>query len=482
MNLIALIFFLLCTLAVIVVPRKWAPAALLVGCTYIPLSQGVEVASISLPIYRMLLIVGVFRVIAKGERLQGGINLIDKLLVAWSCWTIFASLFHDSDQYGFITACGSVFNLTLIYFLTRIWTSDLNQIRDVVAVVAFLLVPIAIEMLIEKATGRNLFAVFGGVSEMVGVREGKLRAQGPFLHAILAGTVGAACVPLFVGIFSVSRLVALVGVSAGIFITFASASSGPVVTLMAGLGAVMLWHFKQHMGRFRIAAVMTYLVLMVVMSRPPYFLIGEIDLSGGSTGWHRAELIDCALGHLSEWWLFGTDHTKQWMPLMGGSTDPNHTDITNYYIGMGVNAGLLSVLLVFAALAIAFHWVGRVVTLTLDSDSRLAFTIWCFGSSLFAHLVTGISVSYFDQSLVYYWLTVAVISSSYSVIGMEPTLITQVENESDESHVYSVKLSEREMISLANAEWRRAYRERCSLKSEAPLFGTKEATSPSRPS
>ena len=479
MNSIALIFFLLCAIALIAVPRKWAPAALLVGCTYIPLSQGIEIASVSLPIYRMLLLVGVLRLVVKGERLNGGINQIDKLLIAWGCWTMFASLFHESERYDFVTACGSVFNLTLIYFLTRVWTSDLDEIRDVVVVVALLLVPIAVEMLMEKVTGRNLFAVFGGVSENVGVREGKVRAQGPFLHAILAGTVGAACVPLFIGIYSMSRLVALVGVSAGVFITFASASSGPVITLIAGLGAVMLWHFKQHLGRIRIAGVITYLVLMVVMSRPPYYLIGEIDLSGGSTGWHRAELIDCALTHLSEWWIFGTDHTKQWMPLMGGSTDPNHTDITNYYIGMGVNAGLVAVLLVFAALAVAFYWVGRVVTLTLDSDPRQSFTIWCFGSSLLAHFVTGISVSYFDQSLVYYWLTVAVISSSYSVVCLEPTARTQVKSELDGISAYPVMTSEREMISLANAEWRKDYRERCVRNSEDPAILSKEATSSS---
>lgn len=482
MNPIALIFFLLCALAVIAVPRKWAPAALLVGCTYIPLSQGIEIASLSLPIYRMLLIVGVFRVIIKGERLHGGINLIDKLLIAWSCWTVFASLFHESDRYDFITASGSVFNVTLIYFLTRVWTQDLNEIREVILVVAFLLVPIAVEMLMEKATGRNIFAVFGGVSETVGMREGKLRAQGPFLHAILAGTVGAACVPLFIGIFSKSKIVALLGASAGIFITFASASSGPVITLLAGLGAVMLWHFKQHLGRLRIAGVITYLILMVVMSRPPYYLIGEIDLSGGSTGWHRAELIDCALTHLSEWWIFGTDYTKQWMPLMGGSTDPNHTDITNYYIGFGINAGLLAVLLVLGALVVAFHWVGRVVTLTLNANPEQSFMIWCFGSSLFAHFVTGISVSYFDQSVVYYWLTVAVISSSYSVMAWEPLVNTESQNDSDNFHDYPASLGQREMISLANIEWRKKYRVICAQKYEDSFSRSKEDTSPSQSS
>jgi len=31
----------------------------------------------------------------------------------------------------------------------------------------------------------------------------------------------------------------------------------------------------------------------------------KIDLTGSSTGWHRAELIDSALRHFNEWWLVG---------------------------------------------------------------------------------------------------------------------------------------------------------------------------------
>jgi len=38
------------------------------------------------------------------------------------------------------------------------------------------------------------------------------------------------------------------------------------------------------------------------------------------------------------------------------------------------------------------------------------------GSALFSHVVTGISVAYFDQSVFFYWLNVAVISSMYSSV------------------------------------------------------------------
>ena len=66
MNPLALFFFLICAAALIAVPRKWAPVPLLLGCTYMTFGQGIELGPVSLPIYRMLLVVGVIRVISKG--------------------------------------------------------------------------------------------------------------------------------------------------------------------------------------------------------------------------------------------------------------------------------------------------------------------------------------------------------------------------------------------------------------------------------
>jgi hypothetical protein len=193
MNPISLVFFLACALALFTLPRKWAPAALLVGCTYMTLGQGIEIASINLPIYRMMLLVGLIRVMFKNERIVGGLNTIDKLVIAWSLWSIFAGFFHDQERYSVIYFCGGVFNVASIYFLIRILCNDIQEVQGVIAIVAVILVPIAIEMMLEKASGKNLFSFLGGVPENVYVREGKLRAQGhscwycrshfyPFVH------------------------------------------------------------------------------------------------------------------------------------------------------------------------------------------------------------------------------------------------------------------------------------------------------------
>ena len=49
------------------------------------------------------------------------------------------------------------------------------------------------------------------------------------------------------------------------------------------------------------------------MEDPIYFLMARIDISGGSQGYFRAQLIRSLIDHLSEWWLAGKDYTRHWM-------------------------------------------------------------------------------------------------------------------------------------------------------------------------
>lgn len=464
MNPISLVFFIACALALLTVPRKWAPAALLVGCTYMTLGQGIEIATIHLPVYRMMLLVGLIRVMLKGERIEGGFNTIDKLVLVWSFWSVFAGFFHDQERYSVIYFCGGVFNVTSIYFLIRIWCNDIEEVQSVIAVVAVILVPIAIEMLLEKATGKNLFSFLGGVPENVYVREGKLRAQGPFLHAILAGTVGATSIPLFIGLFARYRLIATLGIVAGVIMTFASASSGPVMSLLAGSGALMLWRYREHVYKLRIACVIAYLVLMVTMTQPPYYLISRIDISGGSTGWHRSFLIEQTFNHLSEWWLFGTDITRHWMPMQGIASDPQHTDITNYYISFGVSGGLAAMVLVIVMLLVAFKWVGKTIITWGDENSERCFMIWCFGATLFAHAATSISVAYFDQSVLYFWLSLAVISSIYSISQLGEQTLSQTKDHFADNFD-GLDIAAPPAVGKSR-EWREAYRRRILAGSE----------------
>jgi hypothetical protein len=63
-----------------------------------------------------------------------------------------------------------------------------------------------------------------------------------------------------------------------------------------------------------------------------------------------------------------------------------------------------------------FAFVGWSVRQMPEKSSQSLFMIWALGASLFAHATTFISVSYFDQSFVLLYLTLAAIGSVRSGI------------------------------------------------------------------
>ncbi len=71
--------------------------------------------------------------------------------------------------------------------------------------------------------------------------------------------------------------------------------------------------------------------------------------------------------------------------------------------------------LVIAMMWRAFIWVGNTVANSPVAFRDHRFMIWCLGAGLLAHTVTGLSVSYTDQSMMFFWLNIGAISSMYSV-------------------------------------------------------------------
>ena len=419
MNLAALAFFVITAVALLSVPRRWAPVALLVSCCYMTIGQGIDLGPFSMPIYRMTLLIGVIRTVIRREWLPGGLNAFDKLLMAWAAWVMLASLFHLwAPGSGPVYASGFIFNVALIYCLCRVWCQDLDDVTHVTRMLGILLVPIAVTMVLEHVQQRNFFAVFGGVPEGIYVRDGVIRSQGPFQHPILAGTVGAVCFPLMVGILHRHRWPAVIGMAACVVITLASSSSGPAMSLIFGIGAIVLWRFRSWLGLAWAGGIVIYIALSIAMTRPAYYVISKFDLTGSSTGWHRARLIEASIQHLGEWWIFGTDKTVHWMG-QGLTGAEQHSDLTNYYIFIGVIGGLPAMALVVAMVWRGFRAVGRLARELPERSPHDRFMVWCFGAGLFAHAMTSLSVAYFDQSMIFFWLNVATISS-FHTLGMRP--------------------------------------------------------------
>lgn len=415
MTPIGFLFTVVAVVAIWTVPRPWTPIPLLAGCVYMTLSQGFELGSFSFPIIRLLILAGLIRMFLRNERLENGMDRTDWLMMLWGLWAVCSSAFHKDPSEALVFRLGFIYNSLGVYFLTRIWCTDFDSVVRLVRLIGFLLLPVALEMCFEQVTGRNAFAVLGGELETVVERAGRLRSQGPFAHPILAGTVGAVCLPLLIGIWSYDRKAAFVGMAACALMVITSNSSGPLTSAFVALGGVALWRWRHLTRQMQIAALLAYGILDLVMKAPPYYLIARIDLTGGSTGWHRAHLIEQAFKHLGEWWLAGTDYTRHWMPT-GVSWSPDHTDITNYYLKLGVIGGLPLMILFIYILWRGFSAVGDALCCLERHQPAERFMTWCLGAGLLAHTATSLSVSYFDQSFVFLYLKLGLLISLRQIV------------------------------------------------------------------
>jgi hypothetical protein len=333
-------------------------------------------------------------------------------MLLWALWFVASCFFHEDPLSALKFRAGLVYEAVGVYFLVRIFCRTPQDVPQALRIAALVLVALSLPMVYEKVTGTDPFSVFGGVSEYSQVRVGNVRAQGPFGHPILAGTVGAVCLPMMVGLWPMRPKMALAGCCGCLAIVFAAASSGPILSGAAGLLGLALWRFRARIRWIQLLAVALYAALALAMKAPAYYLIAKIDLAGGSTSWYRARLIESAFEHFDEWWFAGTDYTRHWMPVLV-PWSPNHTDITSHYLQMGVWGGMPLVVLFVIILLKGFKGVVRAST-GMAPDSPLRFALWSVGSSLFSLVATCLSVSFFDQTIAFLYLTLGVIAAAWS--------------------------------------------------------------------
>ncbi len=378
-------------------PRRLAFLPLLVATFH--LGNAVVVSEFT-PM-RLVIISGLLRAMAAGELQWSFRNRLDQLVAGFCAIALLSSLGHEGNAYvtsPLIERCGLVLNVLGAYLYGRAYMTGPDFVTRFATLLAIVLIPFSIMIALEQATGNNYYSSLGARSEFAGIRNDRFRAMGPFSHAILAGTAAAATLPFMILLRRRQyKLLGTLGIGASIIATLASASSGPIVAIITAVGLLALWRWRHLLGRMKFCAGILLIFLHFTMSRPIWFLIARMDIVGGSTGWHRSKLIDTAMNRLDEWWLAGTDYTRHWM-FSGVTWNPNHTDITNHYLQMGVLGGLPLMIAFIAILIAALIGIERALPDLRAAGDEREFDAWCVWTSLLVHSVSFISISYFDQS------------------------------------------------------------------------------------
>jgi hypothetical protein len=409
-NPLGLAFTLTMCVLLVILPRKYAMFPILALVCYMTMGMRVMIVGLNFTMIRILLMFAWFRLIARGEYRRIKFNTLDKVVIATCISGLVAYVLLWQTGDAFKWKLGEAYNQLGMYFFFRIFLRDEQDVVQALKISAFAVLPLASAMYWENHTAHNPFAIFGGVPELTFVRDDRLRCEGPFAHPILAGTFGSSMMPLFVGLWlylKKGRIWIIPAIIASFIIMLTSASSGPLLTFCLGILAFMFWPLRKSMRKIRWAMVGILVTLQIFMKAPVWFLLARVDVVSGSTGYHRAVLIDRAFANLSDWWLVGTKSTEAW-----ADKNDHLFDVTNAYILQGANGGLLTMILFIATICVAYKAVGRTVRLgEVDRPGSPSLKlVWALGAALLVHTASYISVSYFDQNFVTWLMLLAFIA------------------------------------------------------------------------
>jgi hypothetical protein len=121
------------------------------------------------------------------------------------------------------------------------------------------------------------------------------------------------------------------------------------------------------------------------MHGPVWSLIEKIDLTGGSSSYHRYMLVDNCIRHFGDWWLLGSKNYPDWGFVM--------FDVCNQFILVALRGGLVTLVIYIAIYKRSFEAIGE-ARKRVAGDRRQEWFLWCLGSALFATVVSSFGIYY----------------------------------------------------------------------------------------
>jgi len=390
--------------------RSAAVLSAIAAVCYLTEGQQLDVGGVHLTAVRLVLFAGLVRVTARGELARVQSNRVDRLVIVYALCLLVVPTIRVATVQESIYRLGICADTLAAYFVFASLLREPKEIRAAIARMGILLVPFAFLMIVEATTGRNPFAMLGGVYADSWLREGHVRGAGAFRNPITAGSFGATFALLSAGALFARDGVrrAFIGVTCSFVTIVCAHSSGPLLGLAVGLAALGCWPLRRHMRQVRWGMVCGVMLLALVMKAPVWFVIARISDQVGGGGYHRALLIDRFVNSFDAWWLGGTAETGSWFPYWVGGK----ADITNRFVADGLDAGFLGLTLSLGLVVCCFQSLGKTMKAVRGLEPTHERFAWTLGSTLAATVVILCSVTYFDQTFVIWYFLLACIARS----------------------------------------------------------------------
>lgn len=463
-NPVILVVMLIVGMLMLTLRRRPAVRAFLAAALLISTDHVLLIGGLHFPMLRVLILFGVARIVrdkvtTEQPLFTGGINFIDIAFLSFAVFTAVDGILLWQQTAAVVFQMGNLYSALGAYLILRCFIRDEEDVKYVIRTLAFVAAVIALIMIDEQLTGHNpYYALFGGAYmdkySSVLVRGEHFRATGVFAHPILAGTFGGILMPLFVGLWWYSpkdRRVAAMGALSVAVMPFAASSSTALFGFIGGLVGLCFWPFRRNMRIVRWAIVTVLVSLHLVMKAPVWHLISRIDLSGGSSSYHRFELINQCILHFRDWFWIGTKDYANWGWDMW--------DLSNQYVGTADTAGIIPFLSFVAIIVFGFKFLGKARKTAARVSRKQELFIWAFAASLFANVVAFFGIGYFDQTVVAWYAIIVMIAVVSRTVKKDPVLAA---NENTTQYLPSI--TDRTYAPMQSAHPQVLVADRCNLE------------------
>ena len=409
-NPVALVFVCAMAVLVFVLPRRHLMLPLLATALFMTMHQRIVLLGFDFDMVRIMTFVYCIKFFASGYFKNIKLHSFDIVIFAFIFVNVVAYSLLCAETSALVNRLGWAYDFVGIYCICRAYFISMYEVDCFVRGLIFLSLPVACAMICEQVSGRNFFSVLGGVPELTFVRDGRLRSQGAFSHPILAGSFGAALMPIVVARWRAlprRTLECGLGMLAASAIAVTSSSSGPIIAYGAGIMVLCGWPLRHHLRMMLGVGFVMSILLQVVMNAPIYALVNRLTVFAGSTSGHRYRLIDATVKNFGEWWLLGTRFTGHW----GWGLQ----DVTNMYVRVAIDSGFLGLSLFFVIIFYSIFIFIRVF-----ESRHLAVGLkkyyWGLFAAFLVHLVSFWGVRYLGQ-MAYFW---------YLLLGINGAVLCQL--------------------------------------------------------
>jgi hypothetical protein len=407
MHPLVAVLLVIAILLILSQPRTKVLTPFFMALFSIPMGQVVVVAGVHFNVPEILILtvlarMAAFRGSSSEQRFAGGFNAVDRAVTLWALLEFIMLALEWQEVQAVIKGMGDLVVNLGGYLAVRFLIPDREAVRRTIKVLAAICVIQGAFMISEQFTNQNLFTSWGANSPAF--RNGHIRSEGA-MGTLYGGTLAGVVIPLFFWLWTEkrSRMAACAGLAGATAMVFASHASTSWLAYGGALVGIGFWPLRKRMRLVRWGIVAVLVGLQLVMHGPVWSLIEKIDLTGGSSSYHRYMLVDNCIRHFSDWWLIGYKYYGDWGFDMW--------DLCNQFVAAALTGGLVTLVVYLAIYRRSFGAIGT-ARKHVAGDRRQEWLLWCLGSVLFATVVASFGINYMVHLTMFFSTLLVCISAA----------------------------------------------------------------------